>query len=56
MVVVNNSKDKQTFKVDRFKENLEKYTKGIDVLSGNSFDCTKEITIEGKSSLILELK
>lgn len=56
MVVINNSKDKQTFKVDRFKENLGKYTKGIDVLSGNSFDCTKEITIDGKSSLILELK
>lgn len=56
MVVINNSKDKQTFKVERFKENLGKYTKGIDVLSGNSFDCTKEITIDGKSSLILELK
>jgi len=56
MVVINNSKDKQIFKVDRFKENLEKYTKGTDVLSGNSFDCTKELSIEGKSSLILELK
>ncbi|MEY2703333.1 MAG: hypothetical protein RLY43_1972, partial [Bacteroidota bacterium] len=56
MVIINNSKDKQTFKVDRFKENLEKYIKGIDVLSGNTFDCTKEITIDGKSSLILELK
>jgi glycosidase len=56
MVIINNSKDKQTFKVERFKENLEKYTKGIDVLSGNTFDCTKEITIDGKSSLILELK
>lgn len=56
MVVINNSKDKQTFKVDRFKENLEKYTKGTDILSGISFDCTKELSIEGKSSLILELK
>jgi len=56
MVIINNSKDKQTFKVDRFKENLEKYTKGTDVISGNIFDCTKELTIDGKSSLILELK
>lgn len=56
MVVVNNSKDKQTFKLDRFKENIEKYTKGTDVLSGNIFDCTKELTLEGKTSLILELK
>lgn len=56
MVVVNNSKDKQTFKLDRFKESLGSYSSGKDVISEANFDLKSELTIEGKSSLILELK
>lgn len=56
MVIINNNKDKQTLKLDRFKENIQNYTSGRDIFSGESFDITKEMTIEGKSALILELK
>lgn len=56
MVVVNNSKDKQTFKLDRFKESLASYTNGKDIISDANFDLKSELSIEGKSSLILELK
>ena len=56
MVVVNNSKDKQTFKLDRFKESLGSYSNGKDIISEMNFDLKSELTIEGKSSLILELK
>ena len=56
MVVVNNSKDKQTFKLDRFKESLGSYSSGKDVISGSNFDLKSELSLEGKSSLILELK
>jgi glycosidase len=56
MVVINNNKEKQTLKLDRFKESIQNYTSGKEVLSGITFDITKEITVEGKSSLILELK
>ena len=56
MVVVNNSKDKQTFKLDRFKESLGSYSSGKDIISDANFDLKSELTIEGKSSLILELK
>lgn len=56
MVVINNSQGKQMLKLDRFKESIKKYTSGKDVLTGQDFDVTKEITIDGKSVLILELK
>jgi glycosidase len=56
MVVVNNSKDKQTVKFDRFKESLATYSSGKDIISDANFDLKSELSIEGKSSLILELK
>ena len=56
MVVVNNSKDKQTVKLDRFKESLASYSSGKDIISDANFDLKSELSIEGKSSLILELK
>jgi glycosidase len=56
MVVVNNSKDKQTLKLDRFKERLDPYSSGKDIISDANFDLKSELSIEGKSSLILELK
>lgn len=56
MVVVNNSKDKQTVKLERFKESLASYSSGKDIISDANFDLKSELTVEGKSSLILELK
>ncbi|WP_396182013.1 glycoside hydrolase family 13 protein [Flavobacterium sp.] len=56
MVVVNNSKDKQTFKLDRYKESLALYSSGKDIISDTNFDLKSELSIDGKSSLILELK
>ena len=56
MVIVNNSKDKQSFKTDRFQENIKNFKSGKDLFSGIEFDLKNELSIEGKSSLILELK
>lgn len=56
MVVINNNKDKQTIKLDRFKESIQKNATGTGVISGTTLDITKEIAVEGKSALILELK
>ena len=56
MVIVNNSKDSQKVNLTRFQENLIKYNSGKDVLSVQHFDMKNEISIAGKSSLILELK
>jgi glycosidase len=56
MVVVNNNEEKQTFKTNRFAENIKKYQSGKDILTETIFDLNKDITIESKSVLILELK
>ncbi|WP_412477039.1 glycoside hydrolase family 13 protein [Flavobacterium sp. TBRC 19031] len=56
MVVVNNNAEKQTFKTNRFAENIKKYQSGKDILTETTFDLNKDITIESKSVLILELK
>ena len=56
MVVINNSPDKQTVKTNRFVERLKNFTSGKDVLSNQSFELKNEMSIDGKSVLILELK
>ncbi len=55
MVIINNSTDKQTLKTNRFAENIGDFKSGTDVISGTSYDLSTELTIEAKSSLILEL-
>jgi glycosidase len=56
MVIINNSNETQKFKTDRFQENILNFTSGKDVISDRNIDLKKEITIEAKSSMILELK
>lgn len=56
MIVINNSNERQTFKTNRFDENIQNYQFGMDILSGKTIDIKNEINIEGKSVLVLELK
>lgn len=56
MVIMNNSNDKKTVATDRFKENIKDFKSGKEVISEQTFDITKEVTLEPKSVLILELK
>ena len=56
MVIVNNDIKKHQINNSHFEENLKNFTSGKDVLSGQNYDLKKDILIEGKSSLILELK
>jgi len=56
MVVVNNAADTKTIKANRFQENIKNFKSGKDVLSGKSIDLKNEISLEGKSALVLELK
>ena len=55
MVVINNNSEKQILKTNRFKENIQNFKSGKEVLSGKIVDLNAEIEIEGKSALILEL-
>ena len=56
MVVINNSNESQTFKTNRFVESIQNHQTGKDILSGKTVDLKNDITIEGKSVLVLELK
>lgn len=56
MVIINNNPEKQTIKTNRFLENIKNYKSGKDVLGNASFDLKNDISIEGKSALVLELK
>lgn len=56
MVVINNNNQTQTIKTARFQENIQNHTLGTDILSEKTFDLKSELTLEGKSVLIMELK
>ncbi len=56
MVVINNAAETKTIKTNRFQENIKNFTTGKDVISGKMVDLKEEISLEGKSVLILELK
>lgn len=55
MVVINNTVETKTFKTKRFQENIKNFTSGKDILTGKSIDIKNEISLDGKSVLILEL-
>ena len=56
MVIINNSLEKQTIQTSRFNENIQNFKSGTDALTNAIFDVKNEISIDGKSVLILELK
>ena len=56
MIILNNSLDHQKVNLNRFQENIKNFTSGSDILSSKTIDLKEELSIEGKTSLILELK
>jgi len=57
MVIINNNPKEQTIELNRFAENLKKYTSGIDILTNTKLDLSKaNLIIKGKTSLVIELK
>ena len=55
MIVINNSNEKHKIQINHFKENIQNFKSGKEVLTGKIFDLKNDIEIEGKSVLILEL-
>ena len=56
MVVINNSAEAKTIKTARFSESINTFTSGKEILTGKTVELKNEISLEGKSALILELK
>ncbi|HEX8563637.1 MAG TPA: glycoside hydrolase family 13 protein [Flavobacterium sp.] len=56
MVVINNANEQQSIQTGRFQESIGTHTTALEIISGRTIDLTSQITIEGKSALILELE
>jgi glycosidase len=56
MVIINNNPESQTIKTNRFAESIQNFMGGKDIFSGKIINIKNDITIEGKSVLVLELE
>ncbi len=56
MVLINNNLEKQTIKLNRFRESIKNNLTGTDVLTGKQINLKEDLEIVGKSVLVLELK
>lgn len=56
MVVINNDTDKHKMKMEHFKESIKNYQTGKDALTGKQINLKDDLDVEGKATLILELK
>lgn len=55
MVIVNNSSEKQKISLSRFEESLTGFYSGKDIISDSVLSLKNDITIDPKSSMIIEL-
>ena len=57
MVFINASEENREVPVSHYKEMLDKYGyKGVDVLDGSMVELREGLTIDGLSSMVIELK
>jgi len=54
MVVINNNPESQTIDLNRFNEMIKAFKKGKDIISGEDISLENAMTIDGKSSMIIE--
>ncbi len=55
MVILNNNETDQTLKPERYSESIGNYTKGVDVITGKTYDITASFIVPKATALILEL-
>ncbi|MCQ0111740.1 Glycosidase [Zhouia amylolytica] len=56
MVVINNNQSDKVLKLDRFKENLYHFSKGMEVMTEMEIDLSTNLKMPAKTSYIIELK
>lgn len=56
MVIINNNSEDQKLDITRFKEGLENYKVGKDIITDNTIDLTENIEISSRTSMILTLQ
>ena len=56
MVILNNNNSNHTINTNRFSEVISKYNTGFEIISGSEITNLKQIKINKKSAMIIELK
>jgi hypothetical protein len=55
MVVLNSNKTPRVLKTQRFKELMDGFSKGYDVINGKTIDSLDKIQLSPRSALVIEL-
>ena len=56
MVVMNRNEEAKTFNRDRFKEFLDNYATGVNVMDGSTIDVSSDFEVGPKQTAVFELK
>ena len=56
MVVINNSEESQELDLSRYSEGLKAHVTGTDIISEKTIELKDKLTVEGQTSMIIELK
>ena len=56
MVVINNNPESQELDMNRFAEMIKGVKSGTDIISDKMVSLENKLIVEGKSSMIIELK
>jgi len=56
MVILNNNPNSQSVDPIKFKQGIDGFSSGIDVISGQTFNLSEPFEVEGKTAVVLELE
>ena len=56
MVILNKNEEEKTITTDRFKEVMNGYHSGKEIISGQQISDISKITVPAKSAVIVELR
>ena len=56
LVILNGSNKDQLLSMDRYKDVISSYTKGVDVITGQELDVTSQITVPARGVFVMDLK
>jgi glycosidase len=56
LVILNGSNNDQLLSMDRYRDVIRSYTKGVDVITGQELDLTSQINVPARGVFVMDLK
>ncbi len=56
LVILNGSNNDQLLNMDRYRDVISSYTKGIDVITGQELDVTSQVNVPARGVFVMDLK